>query len=64
MLNSDQNYKRLHRKVYAELLDALDNSVIAEIMADPNCDEAVALNVRVEARIKELQEAEKNAVAA
>lgn len=54
MPNSDQNYLRLHKKVYKQLLDELDNEVIAEVMADPDCDEAVALNVRVEARIKEI----------
>ncbi len=49
MFNSDPRTARLHRRIYNQLLDELDNDVVKAIMKNPYSDEAQLLNSRVEA---------------
>jgi len=44
----DNNYYNKHKVVYDEELQKLDNEIIKVIFEDPNSDESVLLNDRVE----------------
>lgn len=44
----DKNYYNKHKVVYDEELQKLDNEIIKVIFEDPNSDESVLLNDRVE----------------
>ena len=44
---------KIHKEIYSQLLDELDNDIVKEIMSNPNCEEALLLNARVESAIKE-----------
>ena len=49
----DPRYARLHKKIYQRLLDELDSEVISSIMGNPNGEEAVLFNQRVEQTLRE-----------
>ena len=47
----DSRLAALHKKTYERFLDELDTTVVKIIMGDPNSDEAVMLNARVETEL-------------
>ena len=52
MLKFDTTYARLHKLYYSKFMDELDTEIVVAIMGDPNCEEAVLLNQRVDAAVK------------
>jgi|PlaIllAssembly_1097288.scaffolds.fasta_scaffold02895_3 hypothetical protein len=52
MSKLDPRHARLHKEIYSHFLDELDNEVLSRVMSDPNCEEAVLLNHKVETEIR------------
>jgi len=53
MANFDPRYARLHKEIYSKRLDELDTEIVKRIMENPACEEAILLNRRVDAEIRE-----------
>lgn len=49
----DPQYAHIHKRIYSQLLDELDTEIVMAIMNDPSCEEAVLLNQKVDAAVRE-----------
>ena len=53
MTKLDPRQAKSHKRIYQRLLDELDIDIVKEIMSDPNGEEAMLLNQRVEQTLRE-----------
>jgi len=52
-MNLSLDYWKLHRELYIQTLDSYDNDIRQTIMENPEGDEAIRLNERVDREVKE-----------
>ena len=52
-MDKDNRYWNMHKQVYNDFLNELDNEIIEKIYKNPNCAEAHLLNKRVDKQIQE-----------
>ena len=52
MTRIDPHRAAIHRSVYMQFLDELDKDIAQKIMEQPDCEESLLLNRRVDAEIR------------
>ena len=52
-MDKDNRYWNMHKQVYNDFLNELDNEIIEKIYKNPNCAEAHLINNKVDKEVEE-----------